>query len=395
MIWDLTIIGGGPVGSFAGYLAEKNNIKTLILEEHSQIGEPVHCLGKLSIHAFEEFPLPKTPILNSLKGGYFFSPEGEVIKLKKNNIDSYILDRTLFDRLIAEMAEKEGCVFNFNSKAIGVEQEKGYSSIIVKENEKIRNIDTRVIIDAEGAKRQFLRKIGMPGKTHLVSLQYEISGVEVPDKECVELYFGKKYSIGFFLWIAPYGAKIKLGVAVEPPNNPKIFLDKFIEKNLKERASDIKIERSYGGIIPIFGPYEEYIYPNIIVIGDAAGYNKSTTGGGIYFGLQGASLAITQVKKYLDSGDLKYLKDYPKQTNKKFGKELKFTKMGRKLLNELSDNDLNFVWRVIKENPSIMKAVEESGDTAYQTSLLRVIPTLISPKSIKLIKLLPKILKAL
>ncbi|HPU43167.1 MAG TPA: NAD(P)/FAD-dependent oxidoreductase, partial [Dictyoglomaceae bacterium] len=66
-----------------------------------------------------------------------------------------------------------------------------------------------------------------------------------------------------------------------------------------------------------------------------------------------------------------------------------------KVLNELSDKDLNSIWRVIKENPSIMKAVEESGDTAYQTSLLRVIPTLISPKSIKLIKLLPKIFKVL
>lgn len=397
MTWDIVIIGGGPVGSFAGYLASKYNLKTLIIEEHNEIGEPLHCLGKLSIHAFEEFPIPKEPITNTLKGGIFFFPNGESIKLKKIHPDSFILDRSLFDKMLAEKAVKYGCQFLFSSKAIGLEKEKNYTNLLVLEKGKIKKIPAKVIINAEGAKRQFLRKIGVKKSPYLVSLQYEVFGLELLDRECVEVYLGKNYSEGFFLWISPYKDINKIGVAVNPYYNPKEYLDSFLHsKFIKERISKkIEILKSYGGIIPIYGPYEEYIYPNILVIGDAAGYNKSTTGGGIYFGLHGAQIAIEQVKKYLENQDLKHLEVFPRLTRRKFGKELSFTKIMRKILNTLNDEDLNIIYSIIKEE-ELLNTLENFGDTAYQTSVLKIFPLLLKNKnSLKLLKFTPKILKSL
>lgn len=397
MIWDLVIIGGGPVGSFAGFLASQYGFKTLIIEEHSKIGEPLHCLGKLSIHAFEEFLIPKEPITNILKGGLFFFPNGNYIKLKKNYPDSFILDRSLFDKMLAEKAMKYGCQFSFLTKAIGFEKEKNYTNLVVLEKGRIKKIPTKVIINAEGAKRQFLKKIGIKYNPYLVSLQYEIYGIEPFDKECVEVYLGKNYSDGFFLWLSPYKDITKIGVAVSPSYNPKKYLDNFLYSDfIKERLSKkIEILRSYGGIIPIYGPYEEYIYPNILVIGDAAGYNKSTTGGGIYFGLQGAQLAIEQVKKYLETQELRHLAVFPRLTRKKFGKELSFTKIMRKFLNSLNNEDLNIIYSIINEE-KILNAIENFGDTAYQTSILKTFPLLLKNKnSFKLLKLVPKILQIL
>lgn len=396
MIWDLVIIGGGPVGSYAGYLSAKNNIKTLILEEHDKIGEPIHCLGKLSVHAFEEFHLPKETIVNNLKGGYFFSPSGEYLKLKKDSSDSFILDRILFDKIIAEKAEKSGCFYSFNSKAIGVNHYENHSTLIVEEKGKTKYINTKVILVAEGAKRQFLRKIGLKIRPYLVSLQYEISGLNPLDRECVEVYLGSTYSQGFFLWISPFKNIAKLGVAVNPSYNPKVFLDNFIRNKLKERSEKIYIEKAYGGIIPIFGPYEEFIPPNILIVGDAAGYNKSTTGGGIYFGLKGAEIAVNQIKKYLEDYNKAYLSDYPKLTHRSFGKELTFTKVARKFLNSLCDDDFNLIWSVLKENDKIVKTMEKYGDTAYQTSIIKIFPNLITSKSfVKLLPLIKTLIKSL
>jgi len=396
MIWDLVIIGGGPVGSFAGYLSANNNIKTLILEEHDRIGEPIHCLGKLSVHAFEEFDLPKETIVNNLKGVYFFSPSGEYLKLKKDSSDSFILDRILFDKIIAEKAEKSGCSYLFNSKAVGVKHYENYSTLIVEEKGKTKYINTKVILVAEGAKRQFLRKIGLKIRPYLVSFQYEISGLNPLDRECVEVYLGSTYSQGFFLWISPFKNIIKLGVAVNPSYNPKEYLDNFIKKKLKERSEKIYIEKAYGGIIPIFGPYEEFISPNILIVGDAAGYNKSTTGGGIYFGFKGAEIAVNQIKKYLEDYNKAYLSDYPKLTHRSFGKELTFTKVARKFLNSLSDDDFNLIWSVLKENDKIVKTMEKYGDTAYQTSIIKIFPNLITSKSfVKLLPLIKTLIKSL
>jgi geranylgeranyl reductase family protein len=396
MIWDVIIIGAGPIGSFIGYLLGNKGFKVVILEEHSKIGEPIHCLGKLSLHAFKEFPLPKNSILCELKGSYLFSPKGKEIKLKKDNPDSYILDRTKFDRDLSEMAEKNGAKILLNSKAYGVEHLNGFSNIYVKDKNKEKIIKGKVIIDAEGAKRQFLRNLGYSMKPYLVGLQCEISGISLRDRECVELYFGKNFSKGFFSWISPLKENVvKIGTAVLPQNNPKIYLENLIMK-IRERYENFKIEREYSGIIPIFGPYEEYIFPNILIIGDSAGYNKSTTGGGIYFGLKGARLAVEQIEKYFETGNIKFLKEYPKLTRKSFGKELLFTAFMRRFLNKLNDDELDELWNIILSNPQAIKNLEEKGDTAYQTTLLSIFPNYLisNPQNLKILKFLPQFFKS-
>lgn len=395
MIWDVVIIGGGPAGNFSGYLSASFGLKTVILEEHSNMGEPIHCLGKLSVHAFNEFSLPQNSILSPLKGAYFFSPSGREIKLKKERKDSYILDRIEFDKKLGEMAEKKGVRIIFRAKAFNVHHFKGYSEIYFKEKERINKVKGRIIIDAEGAKRQFLRNLGLYQRPYLVGLQYEVSGIPLRDRECVELYFGEKYSKGFFAWVSPLKDDlIKVGVSVLPQNNPKIYLENLISK-IKERTDHFIIEREYGGIIPIYGPYEMFISPNILIVGDASGFNKSTTGGGIYFGLKGSKIAINQIYKYFETGNLNFLKAYPKLIKNSFGKELFFTGLVRRFLNNLSDDDLEEIWDIIN-NPRVIKKIEERGDTAYQTSIFSAIPSLISnPKGLKSIKFIPLLLKSL
>ncbi|MCS7201200.1 MAG: NAD(P)/FAD-dependent oxidoreductase [Dictyoglomus sp.] len=396
MLWDLIIIGAGPIGNFTGYLSASLGLKVVILEEHNKIGEPLHCLGKLSVHAFKEFLLPQDSILFPLKGGYFYSPSGKEIKLKKEKEDSYILDRVKFDEKLGEISEKKGTKILLGSKAFGIEHFKGYSEVYYKEKERINKIKGKVIVDAEGAKRQFLRNLGISVNPFLIGFQYEVSGISLKDKECVELYFGEKYSKGFFSWISPFKDNlVKIGVAVYPKNNPQIFLDNLIFK-IKERIKNLKIEKRYSGIIPLYGPYEMYIPPNIIVVGDAGGFNKSTTGGGIYFGLKGAKIAVNQIYRYLETGNLNFLKNYPRLIKKSFGKELFFTGFIRRFLNKLSDKDLEEIWDIILKNPDVIKKLEEKGDTAYQSSILSAIPSIISnPKNLKSIKFIPFLFRAL
>ena len=52
---DVVIVGGGPAGLYAGARLADAGFKTTLLEEHSAVGEPVHCTGVLAAEAFPEF----------------------------------------------------------------------------------------------------------------------------------------------------------------------------------------------------------------------------------------------------------------------------------------------------------------------------------------------------
>jgi hypothetical protein len=59
----------------AARLAERG-VRTLVCEEHTQVGDPVHCTGVLSAESFSTFDLPNTATLNQLTSVRFLSPGG-------------------------------------------------------------------------------------------------------------------------------------------------------------------------------------------------------------------------------------------------------------------------------------------------------------------------------
>ncbi len=43
--YDVVVVGGGPCGASAAKTAAEKGLKTILLEEHPQIGLPEHCVG--------------------------------------------------------------------------------------------------------------------------------------------------------------------------------------------------------------------------------------------------------------------------------------------------------------------------------------------------------------
>ena len=68
--WDVVVIGAGPGGGTAALHCARLGLNTLILEEHKQIGVPVHCgecLSELAVQNLE-LDLPEEVISLHVEG---------------------------------------------------------------------------------------------------------------------------------------------------------------------------------------------------------------------------------------------------------------------------------------------------------------------------------------
>lgn len=146
---------------------------------------------------------------------------------------------------------------------------------------------------------------------------------------------------------------------------------------------------SYGGIPlkPLNRTYTE----RLIVVGDAAGQVKPTSGGGIYYGLLCAEIAAGTLHEALESGDLSAnsLARYERRWKQKLGRELKTGYWARKLFEHLSDRQIDRIFDTVKAN-GIDKALLEAKNLSFDwhgKAILKLIGYKVVSEAIDLVKL--------
>lgn len=391
MVYDVAVVGAGPAGSMAAYTSARAGLKTLLLEEHSEVGRPPHCTGKLTAHAFQDFDLPRKTILNSVRAAVLYSPGNHELRIRRHEVDSYIIDRVLFDRILADKAVSAGAELTPETRIQGA-----YRSVDHLLNLKARTtgatkeFQTRLLIDAEGAKAGLLKDFGLTTRRkNLIGLQYEMTNVSLPSLDTVELYFGQQTAPGFFAWIVPLDDdRVRAGLCVEEgPTRDSVldYLKRFVQEHpvASCKLTGGKIQQLYGGSIPS-GLLDRSFADGLLVVGDCAGHVKATTGGGVYFALKAAQAAGKTAVEAQAAGrfDRSFLGKYETAWRSLIGDELRFTSLARKTLNRLTDEDLDRLFRLMTEN-ELVETVEAYGDTALQSKLLRPMLKKLAEASVK------------
>jgi flavin-dependent dehydrogenase len=240
-------------------------------------------------------------------------------------------------------------------------------------------IKSRLVIDAEGALPILLQKSGLRrSREHLIGLQYEMADIDVYSQDSVELYFGKDITSSFFAWVVPIGDRTaRVGLCVpnlKSPLSMNAHLEKFLKKYLESsgRISDRRIKKVYAGVVPIGGAIKKTYADSVLVIGDAAGQVKSTSGGGIYFGLKAAKIAAETAIESLEVNDTsqRFLRLYETRWKSCIGLELRVTSIFRKILDSLTDDEIDVGFQIMSEE-NIIRIIEEFGDTAFQSEILK------------------------
>jgi digeranylgeranylglycerophospholipid reductase len=384
---DAIVIGGGPIGSYTAYkLAEKGH-KVMVLERKRRVGESVCCTGIIGQECVNAFNIEDKVILRQVNSASLFSPSGNRLSLWREEPQACILDRSAFDMNMAERAQGAGADYVLHCLVKDLAVEGDSVNINASRQGKELKLQSRAVVIASGFGSRLCERLGLGrfgDSTIGAQAEVEASGVHE-----VEVYFGRDIAPDFFAWLVPTLPSMAR-VGLMSRKNPNIYLRKWLSHLAAEgKIASAETKLSYGGIPlkPRCRTYGE----RLVVVGDAAGQVKPTSGGGIYYGLLSADIAARTLHQALADGDLsaKRLGRYERGWRKRLGRELKIGYWTRKLSERLSDRQIDRIFKIVKDNgidQSLLKAEDLSFDWHSKT-IFKLLRYQMISKAIDIIKL--------
>jgi len=291
--FDVVIVGAGPAGASAAYIAAKNNCSVALLEKEESVAQTVRTSGVTWIEDTKAFGIP-ADCYNPIKHYTFCSPNNEVT-ISDEQPRAAVLDVRKTYRFLVEQAVKEGATLFVNASATSAVTDSSGKITGIKANLAKEEIvfQSRVVIDASGFQSVVAKSLGLVSqwKKFGAGAEYE-AAVENIDSDTWYLMVGQRYSPSGYAWIFPVGGnKVRIGVGVGKPDSsvdPTQRLDEIIEKKLgpiKKLGKISPIEFHYG-LIPNDGLVRKTVYDNLMLVGDAAGYANPLVLEGIRYAIK-------------------------------------------------------------------------------------------------------------
>jgi digeranylgeranylglycerophospholipid reductase len=351
---EMIVVGGGPCGSFTALNLARRGVDVSVFEEHRQIGVPSHCAGHLSINGLKclgLYPLPNGIVENSFRGVVFHSPVGKEFSIRFPSSVTCVLNRTLFDKHIAKMAEGAGALCFLDSRIQSlIIEDSIVKGVVVSHGGKSEEIHAKIVVDAEGVSSRLLEQIELasPNKGMLINgVEAEVENAKDLEQDMVEAFLGKKFASGLYAWIIPKGdGRVGVGLGAKS-GNPKKLLEWFMFKHpvASKKLGSAKILNVAFHPIPLGGMIPKAYDDGFLAVGDCASQVKPTTGGGVVLGLNCARVAAETSNEALQKNDFSsgFLSAYQRRCEKILGFDVRFMLKARRLLNSMSDEKLDDV----------------------------------------------------
>jgi digeranylgeranylglycerophospholipid reductase len=376
---EVTVVGGGPAGSFAALNLAKLGIGVTVFEEHPICGAPSHCAGHLSILSLTKlglYPLPDGIVENTFSRAHFFSPAGMKFSVSLKKPVTCVVNREAFDRYLSQIAEKAGAAYQLNSRVESLFIENGAVKGVRVAGDKGKAFPAKIVIDAEGISSRILKQSGLApigGYKLVYGVETEVENIKDVETDAVEVFLGENYAPGFYAWIIPRTDETaKVGLATRA-GDPREFLQRFLRKHpiASRQLSKARVLQTTFHPISLGGPIPKAYSRGFLVVGDAASHVKPTTGGGVVLGLTCASIAAQVAREALANHDLsaKQLKAYQTRCEEVLGFDNKVMLNARNMFDSLPDRRIDQVISFCS-HIGLGKYLEDVDDIDFQGQTL-------------------------
>ncbi|MFA6225656.1 MAG: NAD(P)/FAD-dependent oxidoreductase, partial [Methanoregula sp.] len=336
MPYDVIVIGAGPAGSAAAGSCAAQGLSTLCIEEHGTIGYPVQCGGLLSNAAFAECRITDRSVLNRISGARVITGRGSELLIDAKVQKAVVVDRAAVDREMAENAADAGAEFRLKTGVYGVKE----NCVLTRGAYGHEEHTFKILIAADGPRSTVARLCGME------RAQVFLSGIQADMPHACDPRFVEVYpdaSPEFFAWSIPTGpGRIRVGL-----------------------CGQTKVAERFAALIKKFGPSATHLVTgtlplglmprtyghHTLFVGDAAGFAKPTSGGGIYTGIRSARHAAATAIRCCEQeqSDDRALAEYERRWQADFGSELDLGFRLFGMRRKIQDADLDRIVQALKE----------------------------------------------
>ena len=339
---DVIVAGAGPAGTLAARSLAEKEYEVLVLEDHKAPGQPQHCTGLISQDTLDMSGV-SPDILSTLHGAEFVFPNGQSILLQSEKVKCMMVDRVDLDIKMAEAATDAGADFCYSesyvSHKVGTAVDVGTT---------LGTHRAKALIGADGAGSKVAMALGDNYPAEYVrGIQVDVK-YTMDNQDVFRVHLGNSVAPGFFAWEIPAGPFTRIGLCTSwDAGAPSGYLsDLLIKMGLED-----DVVKVYSGKIPL-GGRPILSGDRCLLAGDAAGFVKPLSGGGLYPAFRANRHLIDVLTNGLDSFALssRDLMEYDKRIKEDIGKELKRAYSYRKRFKRLSDQDFNRVYDYIVKN---------------------------------------------
>lgn len=358
-LFDVAVIGAGPAGGSAARHSVERGLKTVLLEEHKTVGEPVHCGECLSEIAMRrmDWKLPEKVVSENVKGVRVIFPNSESSTVTEAG---YVLEKQLFEQWIANEAQKEGAELLLDHKLLDLKRENSVWKLQTNHGE----LQSKIVIDASGPATVASRKLKLnpPIKSDLpfdtvTGIQYEL--LDIPRDGYLDFFLWPRLAEFGYLWMIPKkDGRANVGLVTTQTSKAKVFLDTFVKEMDWEQKTKVK---TFGGSIPHSGPVPNTYSEGLFLVGDAAGFTSPLFEGGTQLGLRSGQFAATVAARSIRENNFSKnnLAEYEKLWKKEFPSYAALLK-GKKALYGFSEEELNQMAGILPKEMGNLKPTDKA-----------------------------------
>ncbi len=348
-VFDVVIIGGGPVGLRVALSLGRAKLRVLVLEAKSRVGYPNHCSGLVPIEFINIGEVKDNLILNYIKGSAVYSFKENSFLFKRDIPYAAVIDRTNFDIYTEKLAKSASAKIIYNAYVKEIKKEGKNTLVRLNSGDEYF---ARVLVVATGAANAIQSKIGVELKSETIYTVQVDGEVSLEDYEVAYIYMNNRIATDWFAWIIPTkDGFVRIGLGTSKGENILKKLDElFSEWSLLKHARIVSKPVVWS--IPIGIP-KRIVFDNILFVGDSARQVKPFSGGGLLTGFIGAddlSKAVLKAFNGPDESFYKALSSYESNVKEKLYKEFGRELFLRDIYKTLSDESKDKILRSINKD---------------------------------------------
>ena len=332
---DAIVVGAGPAGNQTALKLAEAGHKVAVIDYRARPGDKL-CTGIVGRQCFEEYSVPASMVLHEARSATFFAKDTEPVLVQRERPQAYVIDRVAFVSRIAERAATAGARYITDSVVNSVEVDAECVRVTFRSNlagSKPITLNSRAAVIACGVGSRMAEMAGLSSSVKLAHSSQTV--VEVPSGADVSVILPGLLPSGHFGWLVPQGnGKALLGVLGRPRTNDAAHA--ALQMAQASGLAGAHIADWQHWPIPV-GSAPVTSNHRALLVGDAAGQVKPTTGGGIYYSLIAADIAATNLSDALRSDNLSAsaLRSYDQAWKDALGAELRIGRFARSIFERL------------------------------------------------------------